>query len=114
MARVKRGFKGRRRANKILKRAKGFHFDRRTKIRQAKHTVERALVYAYKSRKMLKRDQRGLWIVRISAAVKDMGKSYSKFIHDLKAKGITLNRKMLADLAVSDSAAFKHIFDAVK
>jgi len=114
MARVKRGFKGRRRNNKILKMAKGFHFDRRTKVRQAKQTVERALVYAYHGRKMLKREQRGLWILRISAAAKELGKSYSKFIHDLKTKGIQLNRKMLADLAVTDSDAFKHIFEASK
>jgi large subunit ribosomal protein L20 len=114
MARVKRGFKARRRRNKILKLAKGYHFDRRNKFRHAVHTVKRALHNAYKARKMLKRNMRSLWIVRISAAVKDMGSSYSRFIFGMKEKGIMINRKMLAELAVSDSAAFKAIFDKIK
>ena len=71
MTRVKRGFKARQRRNKVLKRAKGFHFDRRTKYTQAKATVERAMHNEYKHRRIFKRDIRSLWIVRISAAVKD-------------------------------------------
>lgn len=111
MARVKRGFKARRRRNKILKLAKGFHFDRRTKYRHAASTVTRALHNAYKGRKLLKRDMRALWIIRISAAVKELGSSYSKFINALKQKEIAINRKMLSELAINDQDAFKAVYE---
>ena len=114
MARVRRGFKARQRRNKILKLAKGFHFDRRTKFKHASETVRRALHYAYKGRRLLKRDMRKLWVVRINAGARMLGTSYSQFISGLKKKDITINRKMLSELAIHDFNAFKSIFDATK
>ncbi len=114
MARVRRGFKARQRRNKILKLAKGFHFDRRTKYKHASETVRRALHYAYKGRRLLKRDMRKLWVVRINAGARMLGTSYSQFISALKKKDITINRKMLSELAIRDFNAFKSIFDATK
>lgn len=114
MARAKRGFKARRRRNRVLKLAKGFSFDRRTKFHQASMTVSRALHYSYISRRLLKRDMRSLWIVRIAAAARDLGTSYSKMIFDLKNKGVTLNRKMLAEIAATDMNGFKAIFTSIQ
>ncbi len=114
MSRVRRGFKARQRRNKILKLAKGFHFDRRTKYKHASETVRRALHYAFIGRRLLKRDIRKLWIVRINAGARMLGTSYSRFISGLKKKDVMINRKMLADLAVHDFNAFKAIFDATK
>jgi len=114
MARVRRGFKARRRRNRILKMAKGFHFDRRTKFRHAAQTVVRALHNAYRGRRLLKRDMRKLWIIRINAAARGMGGSYSKLIHSLKTKDIRLNRKMLSEIAVRDGAGFKSIYNATQ
>lgn len=114
MARVRRGFKARQRRNKILKLAKGFHFDRRTKFKHASETVRRALHYAYKGRRLLKRDMRKLWVVRINAGARMLGTSYSQFINVLKKKDITINRKMLSELAIHDFNAFKSIFEATK
>ncbi len=114
MARVKRGFKARRRRNRVLKLAKGFHYDRRRKFRHTAETVKRALHYVYKSRRLLKRDMRRLWITRISAATKVLGGSYSKFMGALKSKNIDLNRKMLADIAARDFESFKTIYNSVK
>ena len=111
MARVRRGFKARRRRNKILKLAKGFHFSRRQKFYHAAETVKRALHYRYIGRRLLKRDMRRLWITRISAAAKVLDGSYSKFMGDLKKQGVTLNRKMLSEIAARDFAAFKTIFE---
>ncbi len=111
MARVRRGFKARRRKNKILKRAKGFHFDRRTKFRRAAETVKKALQYAFHGRKLLKRDMRNLWVVRISAASKALGTSYSRLMHSLKQNNVRLNRKMLAEIAARDFEGFKSIFN---
>lgn len=114
MSRVRRGFKARRRRNKVLKLAKGFHFDRRTKYRHASETVKRALHYAFISRRLLKRDMRKLWIQRISAATKALETSYSKFMGALKNNGVSLNRKMLAEIAATDFAGFKAIKNALK
>ena len=114
MARVKRGFKARRRRNKILKLAKGFHFDRRTKFKIAAETVRKALHNMYKGRRLLKRDMRRLWITRISAASKVLGSSYSKFMNSLKKNDVQLNRKMLADIAARDFDGFKAIFNSLK
>lgn len=114
MARVKRGTKARARRNKILKMAKGFHFDRKNKIRHATITVEKGLQNAYRGRKLLKRDMRSLWINRISAAAKMLDSSYSRMIDSLKKKGCSLNRKMLSEIAARDFEGFKKIFDAVK
>ena len=109
MARVRRGFKARRRRNRILKRAKGFHFDRRRHFRHAATTVLRALHYSFIGRKLIKRNFRKLWIQRISAAAKSLDTSYSKFIGSLKKKGSNLNRKMLSQIAAEDFEGFKAI-----
>jgi len=114
MARAKRGFKARRRRNKILKLAKGFHFDRRTKFYHAAITVEKALFNAFKGRKMLKRDMRSLWIIRIGAAAKLLGSSYSKLIGGLKKSNVGLNRKMLSEIAATDFKSFEAIKAATK
>ena len=114
MSRVRRGFKARRRRNKILKLAKGFHFDRRRKFKITAETVKRALHNMYKGRRILKRDMRRLWIVRTNAASKSLGTSYSKFIANLKKNDIKLNRKMLAEVAARDFEGFKAIFNAAK
>ena len=114
MSRVRRGFKARRRRNKVLKLAKGFHFDRRTKYKHTAETVKRALHNMYKGRRILKRDMRRLWITRISAASKMLGSSYSKFMSSLKKNDVQLNRKMLADIAARDFDGFKAIFNSLK
>jgi large subunit ribosomal protein L20 len=114
MSRVRRGFKARRRRNKILKLAKGFHFDRRTKFRHTAETVKRALHYSYISRKLIKRDMRKLWIIRIGAASKQLGMSYSKFMGLLKSKDVKLNRKMLSEIGARDPKGFAAIYNSVK
>ena len=114
MTRVRRGTKKRARTKKVFKLAKGYTFDRRTKIRHAMPTVERALHYAYKSRRLLKRDMRKLWIVRINAAARLIGTSYSKLMDSFKKKGIEINRKMLADLAATNLEAFKKVAESAK
>lgn len=111
MARVRRGFKARRRRNKILKLAKGFHFSRRQKFYHAAETVKRALHYRYIGRRLLKRDMRKLWITRISAAAKMLDGSYSKFMGNLKKENVTLNRKMLSEIAARDFEGFKAIYN---
>src|SRR3990167_4135938 len=100
MARVKRGFKARRRRKRLLELAKGFYGRSKNTIRQGHSAVDNALQYAYIGRKQRKRDFRALWNQRIGAAVKAQGLSYSRFIHALKIKNIELDRKILADLAV--------------
>jgi len=114
MSRVRRGFKARRRRNKILKQAKGFHFDRRTKYRHAAHTVVRALHNAYKGRRLLKRNMRRLWITRISAAAGQVGTSYSRFMGALNKNSVTLNRKMLSEIAIHDPKGFEAISKSVQ
>jgi large subunit ribosomal protein L20 len=114
MSRARRGFKARRRRNKILKLAKGFHFDRRRKYKHASETVRRALHYAYKSRRLLKRNMRRLWVTRINAGARILGTTYSKLISALDKKGIVINRKMLAELAARDFNSFKSVVDASK
>jgi large subunit ribosomal protein L20 len=114
MARVKRGFVARRRRNKILKAAKGFVGGRRTLFKNAKETVMRAGNYAYRDRRVRKREMRGLWIARINAAVRAEGLTYSKFANGLKKANIGLNRKMLAYLAYDDPKAFSAVVAAVK
>jgi large subunit ribosomal protein L20 len=114
MSRVRRGFKARRRRNKVLKLAKGFHFDRRTKFKHTAETVKRALHYSYIGRRLLKRDMRKLWIIRIGAGATMLDTSYSKFMGALKKKGSVLNRKMLAEIAAQDFDGFKSIVDSTK
>jgi len=107
--RIKRGFKARRRRKKVLKLAKGFRGGHSKLFRTAADAVDKALMYAYRDRRVRKRDFRRLWIVRINAAARMNDLSYSKFIHGLKKAGIELDRKVLADLAVSDPAGFTQI-----
>ncbi len=107
--RVKRGYKAKNRRKKILKLAKGFRGGRSKLFRTAADAVDKALSYAYRDRKAKKRDFRKLWIARINAASRMNGLSYSKFIHGLKLANIELDRKVLAELAVSDPAAFSKI-----
>lgn len=114
MARAKRGVKARRRRKKVLKLAEGYYGGRSRLFRTAKEAVDRALVYAYKDRKNNKRNFRQLWQARISAAVKELGFSYSRFIAALKTKGITLNRKMLSELAISAPSDFAKLVELVK
>ncbi|ELV6629749.1 50S ribosomal protein L20 [Campylobacter coli] len=114
MARVKTGVVRRRRHKKVLKLARGFYSGRRKHFRKAKEQLERSLVYAYRDRRCKKRDFRRLWIVRINAACRLNDLSYSKFINGLKKAGIELDRKILADLAMNDAAAFAKIAEAAK
>jgi large subunit ribosomal protein L20 len=114
MPRVKRGPKARHRRKKILKLAKGNVGGRRKLYRQARETVEKGLVYAYRDRRVKKRDIRSLWIVRINAAVRACGLSYSRFIAGLRKAGIEMDRKVLADLAARDAAAFNAIAERAK
>ena len=107
--RVKRGFKARRRRNKVLKLAKGFRGGRGKLYRSASDSVDKALMYAYRDRRARKRDFRKLWIIRINAAARMNDISYSKFINGLKLSGSELDRKVLADLAICDPAAFSQL-----
>jgi len=107
--RVKRGFKARQRRKKVLKLAKGFRGGRSKLFRTAADSVDKALMYAYRDRRVRKRDFRRLWIARINAAARINKISYSKFIHGLKLAGIELDRKILAELAISDPSGFAHL-----
>jgi large subunit ribosomal protein L20 len=107
--RVKRGFKAKRRRKKILKLAKGHRGGRSKLFRTAADAVDKALMYAYRDRKARKRDFRKLWITRINAAARMNDLSYSKFIHGLKLAGVNLDRKVLAELAISDPLGFSQI-----
>jgi len=107
--RVKRGFKARRRRNKILKLAKGFRGGKSKLFRTAADAVDKALMYSYRDRRTRKRDFRRLWIARINAAARMNDLSYSTFIHGLKTANIEIDRKVLADLAISDPNGFASI-----
>ena len=104
----------RRRRKKIMNLAKGYYGSRSKVYTIAKNTVEKGLQYAFRDRKVKKREFRGLWIQRINAASREHGMSYSQFIGKVAAKNIGLNRKVLADLAMNDPKAFAAIVDAVK
>jgi large subunit ribosomal protein L20 len=114
MPRVKRGTKRRAKRKKILDRASGYFLTKSKLYRSAKEAVERGLKFAYSGRKQRKRQYRSLWIVRIGAAAKANGLSYSRFINGLKKAGVELDRKILADLAVKDEAAFKSLAEQAK
>lgn len=114
MARVKRGVTVRRRHKKILKLAKGFYGAKRRWFKLANQYVIRALAAAYRDRRNRKRDFRGLWIARINAAARMNGVSYSRLISGLRKAGVTMNRKVLADLAVRDRAAFAELVAKAK
>ena len=107
--RVKRGYKARRRRKKVLKLAKGYRGGRSKLYRTAADAVDKALMYAYRDRRLRKRDFRRLWIARINAAARINNLSYSKFVHGLKQAGIELDRKVLAELAISDPSGFAQI-----
>jgi len=109
MPRAKKGFKARRRRNRILKHASGFHSARSRLYAYAKEVVMKAWVYAYAHRRRRKRDFRRLWITRINAAARTNGTSYSRLMHGLKATKVALDRKVLSDLAIVDPAAFAQI-----
>ncbi len=109
MPRAKRGFKARRRRNRILKHASGFHSARSRLYAYAKEVVMKAWVYAYAHRRLRKRDFRRLWITRINAAARTNGTSYSRLMHGLKNANVALDRKVLSDLAIVDAAAFTKI-----
>jgi len=109
MPRVKRGFKARRRRNKVLKAAKGYRGSHSKQFRSANIAVNRAGMYAYRDRRNRKREFRKLWIIRINAAAREHGISYSKLMGGLSKLGISLDRKILADMAIHDKAAFSQL-----
>lgn len=114
MPRVKRGFKARQRRNKVLKLAKGYRGARSKLFRSATEAVDRALNYAFRDRRVKKRDFRALWIIRINAAARINGITYSRLIHGLKQAKIEIDRKVMADLAVSDPSGFAQIVGLAK
>ncbi|PLX98069.1 MAG: 50S ribosomal protein L20 [Desulfuromonas sp.] len=114
MPRVKGGFKTRRRRNKVLKLAKGYRGARGKLFRSATEAVDRALNYAFRDRRVKKRDFRALWIARINAAARENGMSYSRLVHGLKKADVALDRKILAQLAVVDPQAFAQIVETAK
>ena len=114
MPRVTRGTKARRRRNKILKHAKGFVGGRRRLYRHAVETVQRAWVNAYRDRKRKKREVRRLWIVRVNAAAREHGLSYSRFMRGLKVSGVEIDRKVLAEMAAHSPDEFARVVEVAK
>ena len=114
MARIKGGMNAKRKHNKVLKLAKGYRGARSKQYRVAKQSVMRALTSSYAGRKERKRQFRQLWIARINAAARLNGLSYSQFMHGLKLANVDLNRKVLADMAVTDAAGFAKLVDVAK
>ena len=114
MARIKRAVNAHKKRRKVFKLAKGYWGSKSQQYRTAREQVRRSLRYAYTGRKLRKRDFRRLWIIRINAAARLSGMSYSTFINGLKKKNIEVNRKMLADLAVNDAAAFAQLVEIAK
>jgi len=114
MPRVKRSTKRRARRKKLLKHAKGFFLTKGKLFRSAKEAVNRSLRYSYRDRRNRKRDYRTLWIQRIGAAARNNGITYSQLIHGLKAAGVDLDRKILADMAVRDAAGFTALVESAK
>jgi large subunit ribosomal protein L20 len=114
MPRIKRSVHARKKRRKVLEEARGYWGLKHSTYRQAKEQVERSLAYAYRDRKARKREFRRLWIIRINAAARKEGLSYNQFVAGCKKAGIELDRKVLADLAVSDPEAFKAIAEQAK
>ncbi len=114
MPRAKGGFKTRRRRKRLLEKAKGYYGARSRLYRIATEAVDKALGYSYRDRKVKKREFRSLWIIRINAAVRAFGLTYSQFMSRLKKANIVLNRKVLADMAYNDPAAFNQLVEKVK
>lgn len=109
MSRVKRGVTAHRRHKRVFKQVEGFEAGRKNRFRQALHVLWHSWLYAYEGRKLKKRDFRSLWITRINAACRLNGTTYSKLMHTLKESEIELDRKVLAEMALSDPAAFKQL-----
>ena len=114
MARIKGGLNARKKHNRVLKLAKGYRGARSKQYRIAKQSVMRALASAYAGRKERKRQFRQLWIARVNAAARINGLSYSRFMYGLKAAGVEINRKMLAEMAVNDAEGFKTLAELAK
>ena len=114
MARIKGGLNAKKKHKKVLKLAKGYRGARSNQYRVAKQSVMRAMATSYAGRKQRKRQFRQLWIARINAAARINGLSYSKFMFGLKSAGVDMNRKMLADIAVNDAAAFAKLVETAK
>ena len=114
MPRSKNAVASRARRKRILDQAEGFYGKRKNVYTVAKNIVEKGMTYSYVGRKLKKREYRQLWIARINAAVREEGLTYSEFIHLLNAKGVELNRKMLADLAMNEPESFKALVSSVK
>ena len=114
MARIKGGMNAKKKHNRVLKMAKGYRGARSKQYRVAKQSVMRALTSSYAGRKQRKRQMRQLWVARINAAARINGLSYSKFMYGLKLAGVEMNRKMLAEMAVNDTAAFAELVELAK
>ncbi|MFA5356763.1 MAG: 50S ribosomal protein L20 [Candidatus Omnitrophota bacterium] len=114
MAKIKHSVATRRRKKRLLKKTKGYWGDRSKQFRQARRALMHALVYAYRDRRLKKREFRALWITRINAACREAGITYSQLISGLKKAKVALDRKVLADLAVKDERAFKKVLDIAK
>lgn len=114
MPRVKKGAAARRQKKRLFKAAKGYYGGRSKLLRTAKETVQRAMAFATRDRRVRKRDFRGLWITRLNAAARERGLSYSRFIEGLAKANVALNRKILAEIAVSDPGGFDAVFAVAK
>ena len=114
MPRSKGGFKTRRRRNRVLKQAEGYWGKRKNCYRSAQEAVDRALAYSYRDRRNRKREFRNLWVIRINAAARLAGLSYSRLMGGLRKAGVTVDRKILADLAVRDASSFNAVADLAK
>lgn len=113
MTRVKRGVQHSKHRRNILKATKGYMWGRKSKIKLAKTAILKAGVNAYRDRRLKKRDNRGVWILRINAALREQGTTYSKFIDKMKKAGVALDRKVLSDIAANHPALFKKIVAAI-
>lgn len=114
MAKIAHSVATRKRKKRLLKKAKGFWGDRSKQYRQARRALMHAKVYAYRDRKVKKREFRSLWITRVNAACRQAGITYSAFMHGLKQAGVTIDRKILADLAVKETKVFKKLVELAK
>ena len=114
MAKIKHSVATRKRKKRVLKKAKGFWGDRSKQFQQARRTLARAMVYSYRDRRVKKREFRQLWIIRINAACREQGISYSGFMNGLKKANVNLDRKIIADLAVTDNKAFLKLVEIAK
>jgi large subunit ribosomal protein L20 len=114
MVRVKHSVSTHKRKKRVLKKAKGQFLDRSKQYQQARRSLLHSMAYAYRDRKVKKREFRRLWIVRLNAACRELGITYARFVNGLKKAKVIINRKMLADLAVNDPKAFKEIVELMK